>query len=183
MSTLKDSRDAGENTRRVLCIALASALATGVSACKARDTASPNQGKRMDNRKNEVVYFDVNLYSYLERPIFDVYLNGKFIGDAAGQPHRGKGGLMTGVAVPVGPQVVTWRLDGVDTNGKPYSDNGVTVKATNQPALLKPDAKLTYLGVHIYPDNSVELVPEPFWPEKTSRGEEINRQWEKKSGQ
>jgi hypothetical protein len=90
---------------------------------------------------------------------------------------------MTGVPVPLGPQVVTWRLDGADKLGKPFADNGTTVTAVNQPVLLRPDAKLGYLGVHIYPDNTVELIPEPFWPEASKRGEEINRPLEKKRGQ
>ncbi|WP_139256227.1 hypothetical protein [Chitinimonas taiwanensis] len=125
-------------------------------------------------KKAEALLFDVNLYSYLERPIFDVYLNGKFIGDAGGQPHRGAGGLMTGVEVPLGPQTVTWRLDGPE--GMPGI--GETVKAINQPILKMPADNMTYLGVHIYPDNTVELIPEPSWPEKSPRGLEINRQWE-----
>ncbi|WP_139256228.1 hypothetical protein [Chitinimonas taiwanensis] len=127
----------------------------------------------------EAMLFDINLYSYLERPIFDVYLNGKFIGDAGGQPHRGAGGLMTGVEVPLGPQTVTWRLGGPE--GMP--GNGEKVKAINQPILKMPADNMTYLGVHIYPDNTVELIPEPGWPEKSPRGLEINRQWELKHGQ
>jgi hypothetical protein len=179
MPISEDAHRPGAAPRRRICIAVAAVLASGISACKARDNTTPTQGQRMDKDKKELVYFDVNLYSYLERPIFDVYLNGKFIGDAAGQPHRGKGGLMTGVAVPVGPQIVTWRLGGPEG----MAGNGDTVKAANQPVLLRPKANLTYLGVHIYPDNTVEFVPEPFWPEKTLRGEEINRQWEKNNGQ
>ena len=89
---------------------------------------------------------------------------------------------MTGVAVPLGPQVITWRLDGVDDSGKPYKDNGATVKAINQPVLSRPDSKTQYLGVHIYPDNTVEVIPERFWPEKTEKGEAISRTWEKKHG-
>lgn len=127
---------------------------------------------------DDAVYFDVNLYSYLDRPIFDVHLNGKDIGVAFGQPHRGQGGLMTGVAVPMGKQVVTWRLGG--PKGTP--GNGDKVAAINQPTLARPKANMTYLGVHIYPDNTVEVIPETHWPEKTARGERINREWERKHG-
>ncbi len=42
----------------------------------------------------------------------------------------------------------------------------------------RPDPKFTYLGVHIYPDSTVELIPEEFWPEKTEKGKEINKKWE-----
>lgn len=130
----------------------------------------------------DIVYFSVNLYSYLERPIFDVRLNGHDIGLAGGQPHRGRGGVIAGVPVRLGSQVVTWRLDGVDSNGKPFENNGTTVQSTNTPTLERPDPRLTYLGVHIYPDKTVELLPEQFWPEPTERGLEINRQWELQHG-
>ena len=124
--------------------------------------------------KQKIVYFDVNLYSYLDRPIYDVTLNGKFIGDTAGPPHRGRGGLMTGVAVPLGEQIITWRLGGPE--GTP--GNGDTVQAANKPILTAPAKGESYLGVHIYPDNTVELIPEKFWPNKTTKGEAIMRQWE-----
>jgi hypothetical protein len=165
-------------TRRRICIAVTGALAVGVSACRARDNAPQTQGQRMDKDRREIVYFDVNLKSYLDRPIFDVYLNGRDIGVAGGHPHGGPGGLITGIPVPLGPQVVTWRLDGPEG----MAGNGDTVQAANQPVLLRPDTKLGYLGVHIYPDNTVELIPEPFWPEASKRGEEINRRWREKNG-
>lgn len=152
---------------------------TNIAACR------PNQEKNHEaqkitapNKEEEISHFNVNLYSYLERPIFDVYLNGKFIGDAAGQPHRGNGGIITGVPVPLGPQVITWRLGGP----KGMAGNGDTIHAANAPILQRPDPKLTYLGVHIYPDNTVELIPEEFWPEKTEKGKEINKKWDIEHG-
>lgn len=163
--------------RRHLCFAISGLTLSSMAACQRAEPIA-TKGHAMSEGRKDVVYFDVTLFSYLDRPIFDVYLNGKDIGVASGQPHRGRGGLMTGVAVPLGPQVVTWRLDG--PKGMP--GNGDTVKAINQPVLARPDRKLTYLGVHIYPDNTIELVPEPFWPEKTERGQAINRAWELKHG-
>jgi hypothetical protein len=159
-------------TRRRICVALAGALAAGMSACRAGDTTPQTQGQRMDKDKKEVVHFDVSTFDYLSRRIFEIKLNGVEVGS-------GGGALMTGVAVPLGPQIVTWRLSGPEG----MAGNGDTVKAANQPVLLRPDAKLRYLGVHVYPDNTVELIPQEFWPEKTARGEEINRQLEKKRGQ
>lgn len=164
--------------RRSLALASLSALAL-LTSCMQQTEPLPAQGKNMTDSKKDVAYFDVALHSYLDRPIFDVYLNGIDIGVAAGQPHRGAGGLMTGVAVPLGPQSVSWRLDGPE--GMP--GNGDTVNAKNQPILSRPDAKKGYLGVHIYPDNTVEVIPESYWPEKTPKGLEINRQWELKHGQ
>lgn len=150
-----------------------------IAACRPNQEKNQEAQKIMDqNKKEEIFHFNVNLYSYLERPIFDVYLNGKFIGDAAGQPHRGNGGIITGVPVPLGPQVVSWRLDG--PQGMP--GNGETVHASNTPILTRPDPHLTYLGVHIYPDNTVEIIPEKFWPEKTEKGKQINKKWESEHG-
>lgn len=81
---------------------------------------------------------------------------------------------MTGVAVPLGPQVISWRDAGT----------GETFKSINQPVLVRPDNKFTYLGVHIYPGNTVELVPSEFWPERTERGQSlIDQAQEKKHGQ
>jgi hypothetical protein len=165
-------------SRRRFCLALAAVSSTGLIGCQAGETTSPKECQRMDKDKKDIVYFDVNLKSYLDRPIFDVYLNGRDIGVAGGHPHGGNGGLMTGVPVPLGLQVVTWRLDGPE--GMP--GNGDKVTAVNQPSLLRPDAKLKYLGVHIYPDNTVELVPEAFWPEASPRGDQINREWERTHG-
>ena len=127
----------------------------------------------MQTENKDVVYFDVSANSYYGRPIFDIMLNGVEVG-------VGGGGLMTGVAVPLGPQVITWRLDGPE--GMP--GNGDTVKAVNQPVLVRPDNKLAYLGVHIYPDNTVELVSSEFWPERTDRGQAIiDQAQERKNGQ
>lgn len=178
MSAFKPSGRYKKLSRRRLCIALIAVSGTGLSGCQARETTSPNQGQRMDKDKKDVVYFDVNLKSYLDRPIFDVYLNGRDIGVAGGHPHGGNGGLMTGVPVPLGAQVVTWRLGGPEG----MKGNGDKVNAINQPLLPRPDAKLKYLGVHIYPDNTVELAPEEFWPEASARGDEINLQWERTHG-
>jgi len=160
--------------RMVLNLTFACLCAMALNACSQPAEPQITQGKKM-TAKNDVVYFDVSAISYIERPIFEVKLNGIEVG-------AGGGSLMTGVAVPLGPQVITWRLDGVDDSGKPYKDNGATVKAINQPVLSRPDSKTHYLGVHIYPDNTVELIPERFWPEKTEKGEAISRTWEKKHG-
>ncbi|WP_370680029.1 hypothetical protein [Comamonas sp. GB3 AK4-5] len=162
-------------TRRHALFASLGLLAIHIAACRPDEKEQAIHGQSMPHiPKPEIIYFSVNLLSYLERPIFDVLLNGKFIGDSAGQLHRGNGGIITGIPVPLGPQTVTWRLDGPE--GMP--GNGDTTHSSNTPILNRPDKKFTYLGVHIYPDNTVELIPEKFWPEKTPRGLEINRQWE-----
>jgi hypothetical protein len=157
---------------RFISLSAAVLLTSAIAACQPTSTPSAT----MNTEKNDVIYFDVALFSYLDRPIFDVYLNGRDIGVSGVRPVGGGGsGLMTGVAVPLGPQRLTWRLDGPE--GTP--GNGDTVTASNQPTLTRPDPKLRYLGVHVYPDNTVELIPEEFWPEVTERGLESIRQREK----
>lgn len=133
----------------------------------------------MSNTSYQVLYFDVGLKSYLERPIHEVLVNGYDIGVAGGQPHGGPGGLMAGIPIHPGPQTVTWRLGGPE--GMPGNDDMVT--AVNRPVVTQEAAKHRYLGVHIYPDNTVELIPEDGWPQQTARGEEINRQWRAVHGQ
>lgn len=158
--------------RMVRNLTIALLCVTALNACSQPAEPQMTQGKKM-TAKNDVVYFDVALFSYLDRPIFDVYLSGRDIGVAAGQPHRGEAnGLMTGVAVPLGTQIITWRDAGT----------GEKFKATNTPVLKSINSEMRYLGVHIYPDNTVEVIPERFWPEKTEKGQEINRQWELKHG-
>lgn len=155
-------------------------LAVALAACSQQHDEVAQTGKNMAESKKDVAYLDVALLSYYERPIFDVYLNGHDIGVAGGPPHGGRGGgLMTGIEVTLGPQVITWRLGGPE--GMP--GNGDTVKAVNVPILTRPDSRFHYLGVHIYPDNTVEVIPVEHWPEQTERGEEINRQWGLKHGQ
>jgi hypothetical protein len=159
--------------------AVCSALLT-VACGRTSDTEAPARNAAQTERQTvnqgkspKTVMMDVALYSYLERPIFDVYLNGQDIGLAAGQPHRGSGGLMTGVPVSLGPQKITWR----------YADTGETVTAKDTPELADPGADCRYLGVHVYPDDTVEVVPEKYWPQKTTKGQAINLDWEKKHGQ
>lgn len=144
------------------------ALLLTLSLCACQRTAS-TQETTMNHEGKEVAYLNVSAISYIDRPIFAVKLNGVEVG-------AGGGSVVTGVAVPLGPQVVTWRLDGP----KGMSGNGDTVSAANQPILTFPAPEMRYLGVHIYPDDTVEVVLEEFWPERTDRGEALLREQEKK---
>lgn len=128
--------------------------------------------------KKNLRYFDVVMLSYYERSIFDVLLNGVDIGAAGPPPHKGSGGVIVGVPVTLGSQLVTWRLDGPE--GTPR--NGETVTAKNQPVLEDVDPDLRYLGVHIYPDDTVEIIPEMYWPSNSPKGEVFLREWEAKHG-
>jgi len=116
------------------------------------------------------VVVNVVVFNYLNRPIFDVYLDGKMIGGSASLSNSPYGQFSTvaGVAIPLGPQTLTWRLDG--PKGTPR--NGETDKAKNSIVLtseqIPPDA--SSLGVHIYPDNTAELIFSKDVLEQSTRG-------------
>ncbi|WBS04835.1 hypothetical protein OU994_11435 [Pseudoduganella sp. SL102] len=109
--------------------------------------------------------FDIVHFNYTDRPIFDAFIDGKAGGTTSPYPATG-GGSISGVALVSGPKKVTWRLDGPP--GMPR--NGHTVSAKNVPMLtgVPPDAR--YLGVHIYPDTTVELIPSRHYPRPTEKG-------------
>ncbi|MDR0775370.1 MAG: hypothetical protein LBE81_01855 [Azonexus sp.] len=142
-----------------------------LTACSQPAGDAPKGEKKMSVRQDQKVYLDVAGYDYLERPVFDILLNGIEIGSG--------GSLVVGVPIKLGPQVVTWRLGG--PKGMP--GNGDTVKAANIPELNSVDQQFRYLGVHIYPDNTVELIPDRFWPERTERGEAFIHARKQKNGQ
>ncbi|MGQ0599860.1 hypothetical protein [Aquabacterium sp.] len=124
--------------------------------------------------KSTKVNLDVVLFSYLDRPIFDVFLNQTDIGVAGPWPYSGRG-TMTGVVVPIGLQKISWRLDGP----KDMAGNGNAITAKNMPKLEVPLQNAGYLGVHIYSDDTVELIASPHFPEMSARGKEFDRQWRK----
>lgn len=128
--------------------------------------------------KSMSVNLDVVLFSYLDRPIFDVYLNRTDIGVAGPWPYSGRG-TMTGVEVPLGPQKISWRLDG--PKGTPR--NGETVMAKNLPELKDVPANSVFLGVHIYEDDTVELIPSEHFPDVSARGHEFDIQWKRSHAQ
>jgi hypothetical protein len=96
---------------------------------------------------------NVILYNYLNRPIFDVFIDGKVGRGSDAYPSTG-GGMITGVSFDLGPKKVTWRLDGPE--GTPR--NGETVMNKNPLRLENIVQGAKYLGVHIYPDDTVELI-------------------------
>ncbi|SFG12125.1 hypothetical protein SAMN05518865_108205 [Duganella sp. CF458] len=117
---------------------------------------------------NEIV-LSVVLFNYVNRPIFEVLLNGSDIGGA--MAYGGGGGIMTGETIPFGAQTLSWRLSGPE--GTPR--NGDTVMAKNALAIGKnqvpPNSR--YLGVHIYPDDTAEFTFSQYIPEVSPRGETI----------
>ena len=115
--------------------------------------------------KSMSVTLHVVLFSYLDRPIFDVEIDGSVGETSAAYPNTGKG-VIAGVALTLGVKKVTWRLDGPD--GAPR--NGETVVNKNHLELneLAPGAE--YLGLHIYPDETVEFTTSVRRPDFTERG-------------
>ncbi|MEH6434568.1 hypothetical protein V7778_05835 [Massilia sp. DD77] len=113
----------------------------------------------------KTVTLDVVCFNYLERPIFEIFIDNK-AGDSS-NPYPATGGsTISGVRLALGPKRVTWRLDG--PAGSP--GNGETVVARNMPVLanVAPDAE--FLAIHIYPDETVELIPSRHYPRATEKG-------------
>lgn len=123
------------------------------------------------------ITLDVVLFSYLSRPIIDVYLNNTELGLAGPYPYSGNG-TITNVDLKIGRQEVRWRLDG--PKGTP--GNGDRIAAANVVMLDAVPSDARYLGVHIYPDYTVELVCSRHFPELSERGEAFDLEWQKTHG-
>lgn len=142
------------HSRRTVCTAALGLLL--LSACEAKPVT---------------VTLDVVLFSYLDRPIFDVFINGK-AGDSSGVYPQTGGSTVSGVQIPLGEQRITWRLDGPEG----MVGNGETVTAKNTPVLKDVPSNARYLAMHIYPDDTVELLPAAHYPDVSPRGEmEVKR--------
>jgi len=156
-------------TRRTMAFRLLSlGLLLELSGCKA-------DSKIKGIFVTKEIVFNVVLFNYINRPIFDVYLSNKWIGDLSA--YGGGGGIITGVTFPLGAQTLTWRLDGP----RAMPRNGETVTARN-PLTLNFDqipSDDNYLGVHIYPDETAELTFSQYLPDTTPRGEKILMEVEK----
>lgn len=105
------------------------------------------------------------LFSYLDRPIFEVMIDTIDLGVSNVYPYTG-GSTTSGAQFSCGEQSVHWRLDG--PQGTPR--NGETVQAKNRPILVQPPHGEQFLGVHIYPDDTVELLYSKQYPQFSPRG-------------
>jgi hypothetical protein len=61
---------------------------------------------------------------------------------------------------------VTWRLSGPPG----MKNNGDTVTSKNSPELVSIRGG-KYLGIHVYPDYTVELIPSVGFPQVSERGQ------------
>ncbi|OON62810.1 hypothetical protein B0920_05085 [Massilia sp. KIM] len=111
------------------------------------------------------VTLDIVFFNYLNRPIFDAFIDGEAGGVSFPYPDTG-GSTISGVRLRLGPKIVTWTLDG--PKGMPR--NGETVVARNKLELLQPPSNTEFLAVHIYPDETVELIPTIHYPRATEKG-------------
>ena len=110
----------------------------------------------------------LTMYSYLDRPIFDIVFDGTDIGVANSY---GGTGVITAVRIPFGIQTLTWRMDGpkgMPGNGEQKEiKNNLTISPSEIPAGTR------YIGVHLYPDYTAEVTFDEFIPDRTARGEAI----------
>lgn len=125
-------------------------------------------------------FLNISLFSYLNRPIFDVKMNETEFMAALEHSFYGSNSVMVLQPVALGPQVVTWKLDGPE--GAP--GNGELITAKNQPLLedVPPDVK--WLALHIYDDDTVEIKLSKGTRSElqTERGQKIIEAWEARDG-
>lgn len=114
--------------------------------------------------RSRTVTLDVVTFNYLNRPIYDVFIDGKSGDSSTAYPATG-GGTITGVKLRLGPKRVTWKLDG--KRGTPRSGEVVTEKNLVQLTDVPCDA--VFLAIHIYPDETVELLTSRHYPDATEK--------------
>jgi hypothetical protein len=73
----------------------------------------------------------------------------------------------------LGPKKVTWRLDGPENTPR----NGDTIINKNPLRLDTVIQGAKYLGVHIYPDDTVELTTSISTPDWNPRGVAVAREY------
>lgn len=119
---------------------------------------------------------NVSLFNYLDRPIFDVMMNGEHFMSAAAHGFYGGNAVLAMQEITLGRQVVSWKLDGPEQ----MSGNGDLITAKNVPVITEIAERMKWLGLHIYPDYTVEIKLSAGTPDElqTERGMMIIRTWE-----
>jgi hypothetical protein len=114
-------------------------------------------------------YFRVSIHNYREHPV-RATLNGVPIGSANGQPHRETDVKpFAPIPVPPGEQDVAW-CEGDFPCQNP-------VHAANKPMLATITGEAVHLGVHLYPDDTVDVIPQKEPAKDTAKGRAITAQW------
>lgn len=108
------------------------------------------------------------MYSYLDRPIYDIVFDGTGIGVAN---KYGGTGIITDVRIPFGIQTLRWNLDGPEGAAR----NGELVEVKNKIVITpeKIPSGSRYIGLHLYPDHTAEVTFAEGIPERTERGKKI----------
>ncbi|QSX98460.1 hypothetical protein LSO07_13750 [Janthinobacterium sp. PLB04] len=114
------------------------------------------------------IWLNVEMVSYVDRPIFDIIFNGTDLGV---MDKYGSTGTITEVRIPFGIQALKWTLDGPRDSPR----NGEVVTIKNQLVISAEQIPLgtRYLGLHLYPDDTAEITFADALPERTARGEKI----------
>jgi hypothetical protein len=101
----------------------------------------------------KVVYLDVVIFNYWQRPVIDVFINGHWGGlaEAATSEHAGGSGVIAGVPIAIGKQTVKWTLSG----GQGAPRLGEVVTATADLSSVPSDHRV--LAVIIFPNETVKL--------------------------
>lgn len=127
------------------------------------------------------IFLNISLFSYLDRPIFDVKMNGTDFMAALDHSFYGSNSVMVMQPITLGPQIVTWRLAGPE--GAPR--NGELVSAKNRPIFDSVPDGAKWLALHIYDDDTVEIKLSKGTPGElqTERGQRVIEAWRAKNGQ
>lgn len=127
------------------------------------------------------IFLNISLFSYLDRPIFDVKMNGTNFMAASEHAFYGSNSVMVMQPLTLGSQIVSWRLDGPE--GAP--GNGELITAKNRPVLSEVPKDTKWLALHVYEDATVEIKLSKGTPDElqTERGRKIIAAWEANDGQ
>jgi hypothetical protein len=138
-------------------------LALGLIAC---GLILPLAACRQAVRKE--IWLNVEVISYIDHVITNIFFNGTPLGV---MNRYGATGTIAGVQIPFGVQTLHWELDGPE--GTPRIGEVVTAKG---PLVISPEQippGTRYLGIHLYPDDTVEFTFVEGPPEQTARGQKI----------
>jgi hypothetical protein len=126
------------------------------------------------------VFLNISLFSYLDRPIFDVKMNGTDFMSSLEHGFYGANDVMTMQPITLGRQIVTWRLSGPEG----AAGNGDLATAKNSPLFSEVPSGVKWLALHIYPDDTVEIKLSKGTPDElqTERGQKIIEAWESRNG-
>lgn len=114
------------------------------------------------------IWLNVEVISYIDHVITNIIFNGTDLGV---MNRYGATGSIINVWIPFGVQTLHWELDG--SEGTPRMGEVVTAKG---PLVIFPGQitpRTRYLGIHLYPDDTVEFTCSDGPPEVTARGRNI----------